>query len=432
MQTCLENASFGYYFRMRGENLFDGCLMLPPEADLSPGTKDISGAAGVCLFTNDQLQPILLLYGANLRSMVRRRLAVATEENNEALQTVSRRTRLRPIVTRIWFRRTYSPFETQLAYFRIARAVYPDTYKEWFGRREAWLLHLNSSGKYPFWEITNQLTAKTNSYWGPFAVKKAASNYLEILQGIFDLCRCPDRIGEGNCSDSCAYAQMNRCRAIRQGNFSPQTYQKLIRQVTRFLNDIPQSIAAWREQMHQRSADLQFEQAQRLKDRISQAQKLVSETYRWVMPLEKFYVLSFQPGPKVKSTGRKKEATISGFLISLRGIDQIEPIRRSQAQHAAQMLLDHLNLTQLQRETSASRQNAELFAWAIQILYKKNQDKNLFIRAQNDLTADQIAQRIRQHFTPSAKTDPKLKLDNFSLTEHKQENLSEKEPDENS
>jgi hypothetical protein len=414
---------------MRGEYLFDGCLILPPEADLSTGTKEVPGTAGVCLLTNDQLQPILLLYGANLRHLVRRRLTVETEGDQNESQTVSRRTRLRPIVTRIWFRRTYSPFETQLAYFRIAREVYPETYQEWFGRLETWFVYLNSAGEYPFWEITSQLRAETVSYWGPFATKKAAASYLEILQSLFDLCRCPVRISQGNCSESCAYAQMNRCAALEQGKFSPEKYQALIREAAQFLHDIPPQIQIWREQMKQRSADQQFEKAQRLKERIAQGQKLLGQNYRWAMPLEQFYVLSFQHGPKMKSTGRKKELAISGFLLSLWGIDQIEPIPLSQAVKAAQGLLDHLHFKQLQSETSASLMPSELFAWATQILYKKNQDKNLFLRAQNDLTAEQITQHIRRHFSRPAKTDLKLKLDNLSLTEHKEGYLSENELD---
>ncbi len=410
---------------MRGDTLFDGCLILPPDADLTAGTKDVPSTAGVCLLANDQLQPVLLLYGANLRSLIRRRLTVEAEDKQNESQTVSRRTRLRPIVTRIWFRRTYSPFETQLAYFRIAREVYPETYQQWFGKLEAWFLHRNSAGDYPFWEITCQLTTEIHSFWGPFATKKAAAAYLEILQSIFDLCRCSDRISQGDCSESCAYAQMNRCGAIEQGTFSPETYHALIGEVTQFLPDIPQHIQTWREQMKQRSADLQFEQAQRLKDQITQGQKLLAEHYRWVIPLEQFYVLSFQQGPKMKSTGRKKEPSISGFLISLGGIDQIEPIGLSQATQAAQALLDHLRLKQLQNETSISLVPSELFAWATQILYRKNQDKNLFLPAQNDLTAKQIAQRIRQHFSQSTRTDHKLKLDNLSLSEHKEEDSSE-------
>lgn len=392
---------------MRGDTLFDGCLILPPDADLTTGTQEIPGTAGVCLLTNDQLQPVLLLYGANLRSIVRRRLTVETEESQKESHPISRRTQLRPIVTRIWFRRTYSPFETQLAYFRIAREVYPETYQEWFGRLEAWFLHLNAAGEYPFWEITGQHTAETVSYWGPFATKKAAAAYLEILQGLFGLCRCPDRISQGNCSQSCAYAQMNRCGAMEQGTFSPEIYRALIGETTQFLHDIPRHIQTWREQMQQRSSDLQFEKAQRLKDQIAQGEKLLAEQYRWVMPLEEFYVLSFQPGAKMKSTGRKKEPAISGFLISLGGIDQIEPFGLSQALEAAQGLLDHLHLKQLQIETSASLAPSKLFAWATQILYKKNRDKHLFLRAQNDLTAEQIAQRIQQHFSRPAQADSK-------------------------
>lgn len=406
---------------MRGENLFDGCLILPPDADLTAATKEIPGTAGVCLLTTDQLQPVLLLYGANLRSIVRRRLTVETQDKQSESRTVSRRTQLRPIVTRVWFRRTYSPFETQLIYFRIAREVYPETYQERFGKLDTWFLHLNSSGEYSFWEITKRLTSETHSFWGPFATKKAAVAYLEILRSLFDLCRCPNRIGRGNCAKSCTYAQMNRCGAIEGGSFSPETYHALIRQVAQFLRDIPGHIQTWRKQMKQQSADLRFEQARKLKDQITQGQKLLAENYRWVMPLETFYVLSFQPGAKIKIAGKKKEPAIIGFLISLWGIDQIEPIALSQTLQAAQSLLNHLSLKQLQTENTASLVSSELLAWATQILYKKNKDKNLFLRDPNSLTAEQIAEHIRQHFSQPARVHSKLQMDNFSLIEQKEE-----------
>jgi hypothetical protein len=417
---------------MRGEELFEGCLVISPQADLVQATRDMPSTAGTCLFANEENQPILLLYGANLRALVRRRLADEETQTTSETKPISRRTRLRPIVTRIWFRRTYSAFETQLAYFRIAREVYPDSYQEWFGRLEAWFLHFDSAGAYPVWEVTHQLTADIETYWGPFATKKTAGTYLEVLQSMFDLCRCPERIGQGDCTASCTYAQMNRCGAMEQGTFSPEKHLTLNREATDFLRDIPQHISVWQEQMQQRSAERQFEQAQRLKDRVDRAQTLLSEKTRWVMPLDQFYVFSFQPGPKRKTSGRKKEPTLSGFLLSLRGIDQIEPIPLSEAAQAAQALLDHLHLTQLQTETTAKPQQSELFSWATRILYKKNQDKNLFLRARDDLATAEMAQRIEQHFSQPARIEPKLKLDNLSLTEHKGDDLGENDPEKKS
>lgn len=414
---------------MRGEMLFDGCLILPTDADLTTATGEMPSTAGVCLLTNDQLQPVLLLYGANLRSIVRRRLTLETHDHQDESLPLSRRTRLRPMVTRIWFRRTYSPFETQWAYFRIAREVYPETYRDWFKHLDTWCLHLNSSGEYPVWEITCRLTNDTRSFWGPFPGRKAAVEFLEILQSLFRLCRCPDRIKQGRCAQSCMYAQMNGCGAMEQGTFSPEHYHASIRRAAQFLNDIPGHIRAWQDRMKQQSADLQFEQARNWKDRIALAQKLLAERYRWVMPLNTFYIVSFQPGAKIKSAGRRKEPTVTGLVITLWDIDQIESIPLSQALQAARTLLDHLHLKQWQIETSAPLEPSELFAWATQILYKKNRDRSLFLRDPDMQTPEQIAHRIRQHFAQPARANSKLQLDNFSLTEQKEEGLRKNEPD---
>ncbi|MCP4708650.1 MAG: hypothetical protein GY869_08505, partial [Planctomycetes bacterium] len=92
---------------MKNQELFDGCLVISPQADLNNATGDMPATAGVCLLSNTKNQPILLLFGANLRTLVRSRL----QQND--LTEKTRRTPLRPIVERIWFRKTYSVFETQ-------------------------------------------------------------------------------------------------------------------------------------------------------------------------------------------------------------------------------------------------------------------------------------------------------------------------------
>ncbi|KPK73299.1 MAG: hypothetical protein AMJ79_15170, partial [Phycisphaerae bacterium SM23_30] len=89
---------------MKDQELFDGCLLIPPEADLASATAEMPTTGGVCLFTTGDNQPVLLLYGGNLRSQVRRRLQ--DDPGGERM----RRVRLRPVVERIWFRRAYSAF----------------------------------------------------------------------------------------------------------------------------------------------------------------------------------------------------------------------------------------------------------------------------------------------------------------------------------
>ncbi|MBN2375214.1 MAG: hypothetical protein JXD22_02345 [Sedimentisphaerales bacterium] len=406
-------------------DFFDGCLLISPQVDLNQSTLDLPVSPGVCLFSNDENQPILLLYGANLRSLVRRRLG--DEANNEK----NKRTRLRPVTTRLWFRRTYSPFETHLNYFNIAREVYPQTYRELFPRLETWFVCLNRRAKYPFFTRTS--TVKPNEqmqYWGPLPSKKSAELCLETLQNIFNLCRCPHLLEKAPHVNACSYAQMNRCAAVCDGTVSRQEYLELIDQAANLLNQpIMESIANFQEKMDQFSKNLQFEQAQRQKEKIELIKKMQSPAFRWFAPLEKFFILAFLPGAKIKvPKSRSLCPTITPFLVTPNRISQIESLPLDQAQQVASNLLDHLGLAGMQStHKPLENHQIELLAWIVHLLYKTDQQpRALFLRADENLDELHLTEKIISCFTKKPDNNKQqngknLKLDNFNLTDNHEE-----------
>ena len=407
---------------MYEQGLFDGCLLISPEADLISATADMPATAGVCLLSTADNQPVLLLYGANLRTLVRRRL------RDDQTDQKTRRTRLRPIIERIWFRRTYSAFETQWAYFNIARTVYPDRFAEFFPRLDVWFISVDPDAEYPYFDKTNQLNlsdplkSKDASqigfaplYWGPFSTKKSASQFLQTLQNLFNLCRCPHLLAQAPHAAGCSYAQMNRCAAVCNGSVSQVRYRQIIDETIDFLNHlVSDSLAALESKMKRSSADLQFEKAQRLKNKITQVQKLLAPAYRWVVPLEKFYVLAFETGPAVKLPRRRAALpTVTPFIISPGAVSQVESFPLTQAHEAAQTTLDHLNLIQMQ----SLLPQTQLLAWTANYLYRKIRGQGLYLLAREKLNAPDLAQKIRQHFDQRKDTHKnKLKLDTFSMT----------------
>ena len=380
---------------MNNQQLFDGCLVISPYADLHEVTADLPGTAGVSLFTNQDNLPILLLCGANLRRQVRRRLA--QDKNAEK----TRRPQLRPVVRRIWFRRTYSAFETQWAYFHITRALYPDKYHEFFPGLEVWFLQVQPQAEWPFFAVTNQLGPGGNLYWGPFAAKKHAGSFLEIIQDIFNLCRCPHLLGATCEAGSCPYAQMNRCAAVHEGKVSAVQYRQVVNQAMDFLNrGSAETIDELRQKMKRLSADLKFEQAQQVKKQIEKGRKLLAPNYRWVMPLERFFVLAFQDGPALKIPYQRRVLpSISPYLIGPGWIKQIEPAPVNQTREIARQILDHYNLYRLEvlpRECSCGAM--ELFAWVTGQLYRSTCDKGLFLPAREDLDAEVIDRKLQEKF----------------------------------
>jgi len=398
---------------MQDQELFDACLLLALESDLTKATLILPAGPGVCLFTTAANKPVLILYGANLRSLVRRRLAEPAKAEK------SRRTELLPIVDRIWFRRTFSSFETQLAYFRIARAAYPETYHDLLPHLHAWFLRIDPNADYPHFGITDQIKPHTGLHWGPFGSRKSVNSFLETLQNIFNLCRYGDILAQAPHARACPYAQMNRCAAVCDGTISADSYREIIQQGIDFVNHPHRAIAAMGQQMKDFSAAMHFEQAQQTKTKIELAQKLIAGPYRWVRPIERFYVLSFQRGPMVKLPGQRQlQPTITPFLIGPGWIKQIEPFSLTDALDACRSLLDHLQLAKMQdSQQTSSTCDLEILAWVTRFLYGTSNDKGLYLPADELVDIEDFAAKLQQHFAQPPKGSTKLQLDTFSLTQ---------------
>lgn len=392
---------------MLAHEIFDTVLDFPADVALTQATLGLPASSGVCLFTDGENQPILLLYGANLRLLVRRRLS---EEDTEVK---TRRTRLRPVTARLWFRRTWSAFETQWRYFQIARRIYPETWADLFGHMQAWLLHLPEEQPAPL-TLTNQIPS-TGRCWGPFAEKTAARQYLEGIQNAFDLCRCRDHFNSPCEASACAYAQMGRCGAVAEGRFSPERYQGQIQEVIHFL-DQPREF--WRadsqQKMKSQAAQLQFEQAERTKMRMQQVDKLAGSSSRWAGPLERFAVLAGVAGPPLKVPHQRTlQPTLIPFILGPGWVWQGEPFTAEQIPTACQQWREHLSLG----DRSAPRAPEEL-AWLARFLYGNGTREGLYLPCAQAWNSDHLARLVQEQFSHRAAARKKIakpQLDTYSL-----------------
>ncbi|MBN1436414.1 MAG: UvrB/UvrC motif-containing protein [Sedimentisphaerales bacterium] len=384
------------------QHLFQDHLDLDPDADLAQATRAIPAGAGVCLFASADDQPILLLRAAGLRAIVRNRLAEPDPQEK------SRRTQLRPITKRVYFRQTYSAFETELAYFNIAQKLYPQRLKEFFPHLTAWFVQLDLNAQYPVFARSGKVDIPGYCYWGPFGTKNAADFCVDMLQDIFQLCRCPHLLADAPHASPCSYAQMQRCSSPCDGTVSPQQYRQQIDSAVNFLNNTyQQNLAELKQRMQSFAADREYEQAQIIKDQITKIKKLDSYACRWVAPLERFYVYAFQPGPPTKVPGlRAYQRTITPFIIGPGWIKQIEPFTHSDAPDACQSLIDHYQLNTLQESFSQIDQHSDLLAWACRFLYGSSSAKGLYIRADEITAASQLLSQINEYFKIADQADP--------------------------
>ncbi|MBN2211102.1 MAG: hypothetical protein JW709_06865 [Sedimentisphaerales bacterium] len=386
---------------MNLSDIFDSNIELDAEISLGDVTLPLPAGPGVCLFTNADDQPILLLPSARLRSLVRRRLT-PTED------AATRRTDLAAITRRVWFRRTFSAFETQLAFWRLARQLFPDTWRELMGRSYVWFLHVNPAESLAHFTVTNKLTAP-GRYWGPYPDKKAPQHIAETLLDIFALCRQPHP-GRDRCDPaSCVYAQMGRCAAIENGRFNESRHRQLINEAINFLGrPLEENLQIIHQQMTTAARDQAYEQAQHLKAQILAAEKLKKHNYLYINDLCIFCVLAFQPGPKLPHpdhpAGRPRP-TIAPFIIRP---GHIEPLKMFHVEHSAAAyaaILDRCRAT-LAAPFAVDQPSpqVELLGWISRFLYGTEPREGVYLPYEASLTATEVAERVVDNFTKQPPT----------------------------
>ncbi|MBM2576157.1 excinuclease ABC subunit UvrC [Jannaschia sp. Os4] len=106
------------------------------------------------------------------------------------------------------------------------------------------------------------------TYFGPFASAGAVNRVLNQLQRVFLLRNCTDAQFEGR-TRPCLNYQIKRCSAPCVGYVSERDYEAAVRDSARFLRgettEIQKRLA---EEMEQASAEMEFERAAALRDRI--------------------------------------------------------------------------------------------------------------------------------------------------------------------
>ncbi|MDP0928460.1 excinuclease ABC subunit UvrC [Paracoccus onubensis] len=110
--------------------------------------------------------------------------------------------------------------------------------------------------------------SEKGDYYGPFASAGAVNRTLNQLQRVFLLRNCTDAVFESR-TRPCLLYQIKRCSAPCVDRISREDYQRLVRDAERFLQGKSTDIQArLAEEMAAASADMEYERAAALRDRI--------------------------------------------------------------------------------------------------------------------------------------------------------------------
>jgi len=276
----------------RWSGLFEGELPVAAAGE-TVGLEAIPARRGVFLLEDAAGRPILLATAADIRSRVRFRLSP------ERPDRPSRRADLREVAARVRWRLSYSHFQTDWHFLELARAVYPDTYPALLSYQPPWFVHLDLAEAVPAFRRTRKVLSGPGRYLGPFPDKHAAQRFVEVIQDVFELCRCETRLRRAPRAAPCVYAQMGRCRAPCAGQITLQEYRRQLAEAWRCAEgDRSEARERLTRQMREFAARREYERAGLCKLRLDRLAELERDEFRYVAPAERFQYLLVQRGPR--------------------------------------------------------------------------------------------------------------------------------------
>lgn len=369
----------------------------PARAGPDAVARRLPGGGGVYLLTDQQDRLIQLSAAADLRHALRNRLLEPPIKTDEPLSAVARRrVKLGEIVRKIRWQPAHSAFEIDYTYLRIARQVMPDDYRNNLAFGPAWFVHVDPDSPIPRFVVTKVLGDEGVNL-GPFPTQPDAHRFLEMLEDVFDLCRCYDSLGQAPRGTTCVYYEMGKCPAPCAGLIPMEQYRDMIRSALAFASgDREPALARWRQEMQALADQWAFERAAAVKQRTERAGIVEQPPFRLVRPIEQFNYLVVQRG-----RGRTR---VNPFLVRGGWIAPGEPVALKRVAEAIPAWLSALRsgAAPTAEAGAGDRQHRSEQIWLVSHYLFKRNPPGLFLAAPELHNTEAIAGRIRERFGRAA------------------------------
>lgn len=243
---------------------------------------------------------------ADLRRRVRRLLAPPESQ--------SKRLNLREKVARIEYCVTGSEFESSLALYRAAMALFgPAEARRRLKLRTPYFLRLTMENAYPRVYSTNRLSKRALAeMYGPFPSRAAADRYGDAVLDLFKLRRCWEDLEPYPEHPGCIYGEMKKCMEPCKQACTDEQYAAEAQRVKAFFvtggESLLAEIAAERERA---SAEMEFEQAASLHTQWQKVKAAASLADSLVRPVLRLRAVIVQKAAAVD--GAAEEAAV--FLL---------------------------------------------------------------------------------------------------------------------
>ncbi|OHB54014.1 MAG: hypothetical protein A2Y07_02200 [Planctomycetes bacterium GWF2_50_10] len=292
-------------------SLFESCVEIHPEDDILKIFKALPHCKGLLLFADESSRPILLIISADIRRLAVNRLS-------EDATVSGRRVKLKEITRYILSKCTYNDFASTFEHYKSAKALFPSRLADHVNLPAINFIKINTGAKWPAFTVANDISHDSKTkYFGPFQSRKSASDFIDILENAFALCKKYCLIDDPQKAASCPYYQMGTCKAPCLGKLSKDQYLEQVNDaVAAASGDWPRLVIKLQGGMKSCASQMQFEQAQLIKKQIESLSQLSKPEFDFVSELSQMNLLHLDIGPKIKVPGKKtKDQLFMPFMI---------------------------------------------------------------------------------------------------------------------
>ncbi len=231
---------------------------------------------GVYLLKDAQGHVVYVGKSVNVRQRVRQHLrpsGTACSPSQPAL-----RKRL-PYVADVQAIETESELEALFLESRLVKRYLPDANRMLRDYRDYPFVKLDLDDSYPRLVATRERPADGALYFGPFRGAARVAACVEFLNEQLGLRQCKDPVAVG--ASACPLLEMRRCLGPCVGAVSPQTYREAVLRTERILRGEDRELLdALAERRDALAAELRFEEAAVLRDRLRDLEMLVGAQRR--------------------------------------------------------------------------------------------------------------------------------------------------------
>lgn len=282
------------------EDHFDSSIALKDNKWTQDALLEIPTSKGVLFFVDSENKPIQILQAGNLRRLSRARLI--RDDSS------SRKTDVSSLTRRIYWHCCHNEFLTQLMYTQLAHLIFQTNDADWIQLPKVSLAAIDTSTFLPFFYVADKPSGKCAlKQFGLFTSRKAVSQFCEILNKTFGLCRNPALLRTGR-ETSCSYLQMNTCPGPCLNNTFADSYAEAVSLAIQTAGGNMEPVRHNFElQMRQASEQMDFETAQYYKRNLDAVDKLSHPDFEFVHPLNDLCFVHIDLGAKIKIEGQKKK-----------------------------------------------------------------------------------------------------------------------------